>query len=84
MRKRVFRICEKKAQISAFVNATLIVQSPEIKPLAIFYGCTAWFVSDLVENLEDRFSLDVAHIRHKAMSYTEVTELFSCFAQQIY
>ena len=28
------------------------------KPLSIFSGCTAWFVSDLVRNLEDRFSHD--------------------------
>ena len=32
------------------------------KPLAIFCGCTAWFVSDLVGKPEDRFSRDVAHI----------------------
>ena len=30
------------------------------KPLAIFCGCTARFVSDLVGNSEDRFSHDVA------------------------
>ena len=30
--------------------------------LAIFCGCTTRFVSDLVGNPEDRFSLDVAHI----------------------
>ena len=35
---------------------------PYSKPLAIFCGCTAWFVWDLVGNPEDRFSLDVAHI----------------------
>ena len=32
------------------------------KPLAIFCSCTAWFVSDLVENPEDRFSHNEAHI----------------------
>ena len=32
------------------------------KPLAIFCGCTAWFVSDLVGNHEDRFSHNEAHI----------------------
>ena len=31
------------------------------KPLAILYGCTAQFVSDLVGNLEHRFSCDAAH-----------------------
>ena len=30
------------------------------KPLAIFCGCTAWFVSDPVENLKERFSCDAA------------------------
>ena len=38
--------------ISAFVFATRIVQSLyflNFKPLAILCGCTAWFVSDLVE-----------------------------------
>ena len=32
------------------------------KPLAIFFDCTAWFVSDLVGNPEDRFSPNEAHI----------------------
>ena len=32
------------------------------KSLAIFYGCTARFVSDLVGNPEDRFSHNEAHI----------------------
>ena len=31
-------------------------------PLAIFCNCTAWFVSDLVENPEDRFSHNEAHL----------------------
>ena len=31
-----------------------------LKPLAIFCCCTAWFVSDLVGNSEDRFSNDAA------------------------
>ena len=30
--------------------------------IAIFCGCTAWFVSDLVGNPEDRFSHDLAYI----------------------
>ena len=32
------------------------------KPLAIFSGCTAQFVLDLIGNSEDIFSHDVAHI----------------------
>ena len=50
--------------ISAFVFATWIVQSlyfRNFKPLAILSGCTAWFVSDQVRNLEDRFSHNEAH-----------------------
>ena len=32
-----------------------------VKPLTIFYGCTAWFVSYKVGNPEDRFSYNEAH-----------------------
>ena len=78
MRKPAFCICENKDAdqlavtaklISAFVFATRIVQSlffldPNFKPLAIFRGCTARFVSDLVGNPEDRFSHNEAHIIH--------------------
>ena len=63
--------------ISAFVFATQIVQSiyylnpstihllpksENFKLLAIFCGCTAWSVSDLVGNPEDRFSHNEAHM----------------------
>ena len=34
----------------------------KFKPLAIFCGCTAWFVSDQVGNPEDRFSHNEAQI----------------------
>ena len=44
--------------ISAFVFATWL----NSKPLAIFCGYTAQFVSNLVRNPEDRFSQDVTHI----------------------
>ena len=33
------------------------------KPLAIFCGCTAQFVSDMVENPEDRFFHNEAHMQ---------------------
>ena len=33
-----------------------------LKPLAIFCGCTAVFMSDLVGNPEDRFSYNEAHL----------------------
>ena len=54
--------------ISAFVFATWIVQSlyylnPKFQAsIAIFCGCTAPFVWDLVENPEDQFSHNKAHL----------------------
>ena len=76
MRKPAFAYAKTKMQISfavtaklisLFVFATWIVQSlfylnPNFKPLAIFCGFTAWFVSDLVGNPEDWFSHNEAHI----------------------
>ena len=68
---------KKKMQISFAVTAKLISifvfrytdstipllsESGNFKPLAIFYGCTARFVLDLVENPEDQFSRNEAHI----------------------
>ena len=38
------------------------------KPLASFCGCTGLFESYMVENPEDKFSHDEAHIRHVFMS----------------
>ena len=53
--------------ISAFVFAIGVVQfllyiNQNVKPLAIFCGCTARFASDLVGNPEDRFSHNEAQI----------------------
>ena len=48
------------------------------KPLAIFCGCTARFVSDLVGNTEDRFSHDEAHM--VKLEFTGVHS-FSFFSQ---
>ena len=77
MRKPVLAYAKTKTQISfavtaklisAFVFATRIVQAlyslllRNFKPLDIFCGCTAGFVSDLVENPEDRFSQNEAQI----------------------
>ena len=72
MRKPAFYICENKGAvqlrgncltvISAFcfcnIESTipLLPKSQNFNPLAIFYGCTAQFVLDLVENQEDKFS----------------------------
>ena len=76
MRKADFANAKKKPQISfavtaklisAFVFATWIVQSlyylnSKFKPLAVFCGCTARPVSDLVGEPEDRFSQNEAQI----------------------
>ena len=76
MRKPAFAYAKTKMQISfvvtaklisAFVFATWIVQflfylNQNFKPLAIFSSCTAWFVWDVVENPEDRFSHDEARL----------------------
>ena len=75
MRNPAFCICENKrcrsatAQlVSTFVFAIRIVQSlyflQNFKPLAILSACTAWFVSDLVGNPEDRFSHNEANCCH--------------------
>ena len=78
MRKPVLCICENKdadqlhSHCAAeqrlcfrYTDSTipLLPKSENFKPLAIFCGCTAWFVSDLVGNPEDRFSHNQAHIK---------------------
>ena len=76
MGKPAFCLCKKRCRsasrmtaklISAFVFATRIVNPStstiqNFKPLAIFCGCTARFVSDLVRNPKGRFSCDTAYI----------------------
>ena len=77
MRKPAFCICEKQRRRSArgnheadqhfcfrYTHSTipLLRKIRNFKPLTIFCGCTAWFVSDQVGNPEDRFSHDEAHI----------------------
>ena len=77
MRKSDFCICENKEANQLRGNSeadqrlcfrytdSTIPLLPKIcnfKLLAIFYDCTAWFVSDLVRNAEDRFSYNVARI----------------------
>ena len=49
-----------------YISSTipLLPKYKNFKPLAILCGCTAWFVWDLVENPEDRFSNNEAHIIH--------------------
>ena len=74
MSKTIFAYVKTKTQISfmvtgklisTFVFATRTVQVQSLyflnpKFLAIFCGCTAWFVSDLVGNPEDQFSRNEA------------------------
>ena len=72
MRKPVFCICKNKDadQIRGnreadqrlcfrYTYSTII---RNFQPLAIFCGCTARFLSDLVGNPEDRFSHNEAHM----------------------
>ena len=70
MRKPIFAYAKTKTQISfavaakpisAFVFDTDSTISLLLKTLAVFCGCTARFVSDLVGNHEDRFSHNEAH-----------------------
>ena len=69
IRKPAFCLCENKGadqlcgncaadQRLCFgnTNSTISLLS---KPLAIFCGCTVWFVLDMVGNPEERFSHDV-------------------------
>ena len=73
MRKQDFCICENKdadqlrgdceadQRLCFRYMASTIPLLP--KPLAIFCGCTAQFVLDLVGNPKDQFSHNKAHIR---------------------
>ena len=60
MRKPVFFICEKQRRRSAAQLPAAKIRN--FKPVTIFCGCTARFVSDLIGNPKDRFSHNVAQI----------------------
>ena len=75
MRKPSFCLCENKGADQLHGNSAadqclcfcytdstmfLLPKSGNFKPLAIFCGCTAQFVWDLVRNPKDRFSHDTA------------------------
>ena len=65
MRKLAFCICENKDAVQLGCNPYYNPPTSYIrnfKPLIIFSGCTAQFVSDLVGNPEDGFSHDTANI----------------------
>ena len=73
MRKSAFSICENKgADQLHVIFATSIVQTIYfLKPLSIFCGCSARFVSDHVGNPEDRFSRDESHFPPKQETTTK-------------
>ena len=71
MRKPVFCICKNKDAIQpdqrlcfCYKDSTVpLLSKSEVSSLySAFCGCAAWFVSDLVGNLDDRFSRDTVHI----------------------
>ena len=74
MRKPAFCICKNKdayqlggnrqadQRLCFHICKKYILPKLTFKSLAIFCGCTAWFVSDLVENPEDRFSHNAAQL----------------------
>ena len=77
MRKPAFCICENKdpdqlrgnreadQRLCFRYTDSTVPLLPKIRNfmlLAILCGCTAWFVSDLVGNPEDRFSQNEAHL----------------------
>ena len=74
MRKTVFAYAKTRVLISCVVNASYIDRTTDVlpkselfKPLAIFCGCAARFLSDLVGNPEDRFSRNAAHKLHVSL-----------------
>ena len=57
-----FENLKLSSEIFMKIKVMAMSQRQSFKALAIFCGCTAWFVSDLVSNPKDRFSQDTAHI----------------------
>ena len=87
VRKLAFCICDNKHTDQLRGNReadqclyfrytdTTIPKSKNIrnfKPLAIFCGCTARFMSDQVRNPEDRFSHNRAHIQRDNFAYFSI------------
>ena len=64
MRKSAFCNCATDQRLCfRYMDCTILLYINRIvKPSAIFCGCTARFVSDLVGNPEDRFSYNEAQI----------------------
>ena len=77
MRKPAFSICENNGTADQHLCFHYIVLNPNFKPLAIFSGCTAWFMSDLIGSLEDKFFFhDIAFIGQEYMSHRYVTDIW--------
>ena len=65
MRKLAFCTCATDQRLFFAIRTVqflLYIIDQNVKPSAIFCGCTARFVSDLVGNPEDRFSHNEAQI----------------------
>ena len=66
-----FAYAKTKSQISTakLISALVFATYSTMKPLAIFCGCTAKFVSDLVGNTEGRFYRDAAQILFRLVQF---------------
>ena len=78
MRNSAFSTCKKQRHRSAaadqrlcfcYIDSTLLSSIRNYKPLAIFCACTAWFVSDVVGNPEDKSSHDEAYLNEMQYSH---------------
>ena len=60
----LFSFLHEQRQRSAFhyIDNKTPLYIRNFKPLSILYGCTAWFMSDLVGHPEGRLSLKEAHL----------------------
>ena len=61
----------------------LLLISKRFKLLAFFCDCTAWFVSDLVENPNCWFSHAQAHIEFSQTICSKILDAFLIFDQNI-
>ena len=88
MRKLAFCICENKDadqirgkckadQRLCFPYTESTIPLLPVEPLAILYGCTAWFVWDLVGNPKDQFSHNEAHMGNSLQLQTLFLTLFN-------
>ena len=83
MRKPAFAYVKTKAQIRCAVTlqmvSAFVFPIRKFMPLAIFCGCTAELVSDLVKKNEDRFSDGAAHLQYvlwrKKQNYSKAIRL---------